>query len=131
MNTKELKKMMDWKVTGMVKGVKVRGGVLPEVGNGASHGINGDSYGFIITEVAPDGTWFKYCSGKNGGWDGKAWFCTRKNSPLCGKYIMSDACTVGYREDRKPSMNARYAQYNIIWPLATKGAPETHLDPSF
>ena len=64
MNTKELKKMMDWKATGMVKGVKVRGGVLPEVGNGASHGINGDSYGFIITEVAPDGTWFKYGSGE-------------------------------------------------------------------
>ena len=127
MNTKELKKAMDWKETGMVKGVKIWGGVIPVAGNGAAHGINGDSYGFIITEVALDGTWFKY----SGSWEGKAWLCTRKNSSLCGRYIMSNANTFGYKEDRKPSMNARYAQYDIIWPLRTQGEPETHLDPSF
>ena len=115
----------------VIKGVKLKGGVFPKVGNGASHGINGDSYGFVITEVAPDGSWFKYVAGESGGWDGKAWLCTRKNSPLCGTYIMADSCMIEYSEDRKPSMITRFAQYHIIWPLATKGAPKTYLDPSF
>lgn len=131
MSAEEHKKTMDWKATGVVKGVKIRGGILPEVGNGASHCTDDSSYGFIITDVAPDGTWFKYGPGRNGGWEGKAWLCTRKNSPFCGKYIMFDCFTIGYSEDRKPSMNARYAKYSIIWPLSSKGAPETHYDQSF
>ena len=131
MNTASLKKSMDWKTTCMVKGVKIAGGIIPEAGNGARHDIGGDSYGYLITEVAPDGTWFKFDRGENGGWAGKAWLCTRKNSPLCGMYIMSNAHVVGYSEDRKPSMNAHYAQHAVIWPLSAKGAAETYLDPSF
>ena len=134
MNTDKLnttvKAAAGWKTTGIVKGVKIVG-AIPRVGNGATHGINGDSYGFLITEVADDGTWFKYARGSNGGWGGKAWLCTRKNSPICGRYVMSDEFMAGYNENRKPSMNAHQAKWSLIYALDREGAPKTELDPSF
>lgn len=134
MNTSALsdtvKASATWQTTGIVKGVKIHG-TVPQVGHAAYHGINGDSYGYIIVEVAPDGTWFTYARAEGAQPAGKAWLCTRKNSRLVGCYVMQDYCYLGVTPDTKPDMNYRYARYSTIYASSKLGCGETELDPSF
>ena len=128
MNTKALKTAIDWKVTGMVKGVKVHR--IPIEGNGCDYGVGSDTYGYQIGKVADDGTWFEVLD-KFGNLHGHAVLVTRKNSKLRGCY-----CWSGYHGEGGPK-GKPYFYYScgrVHGALGISDKPgccETYLDPSF
>jgi hypothetical protein len=127
MNVKSLKTNLDWRETGIIKGVKVR--QIPIVGNGAEQPSGTDRYGYIITEVSDDGTEFKFASKRCDGTyvdAGRARLITRKNSRVRGRYGI-----VNEQTGKLEAQLCTHSWFGLIYPLASKGCAEDYLDPSF
>ena len=127
MNTNELSSTIKVKSTNEVKGVIVK--VLPEVGNGCYETFGSDRCGYVITEVAPDFTWFTYS--KNGVEHGHAALITGKNRR--GKGLYTRATWTGKRWKPSPidCAHVRCSSFGVIRPTTEKGECEDYYDPSF
>ena len=124
-----------------------RGNILPAAGNGVGYSVGSDSYGYVITNVAPDLSWFTYSDKMDDQTiHGVAKLCIQKNSHAYGNYI---DCGRRYFEDdrlgvqrtleeevarwepRKPWCSCGCRYYNTVHVTAEAGPLPTYLDPSF
>ena len=123
MNTDALKSKMEWRLTGTVRGVKIRG-TLPEQGNACYYGCGSDSYGYQIGKVADDGLTFEVLN-QDGSLRGTAILATNKRFRGAGNYYFVNW-------EGKPSYYySRGILYGDIHVTDEKGCGETYLDPSF
>lgn len=113
----------DWRTTGIVKGVKIKG-VLPVEGNGCWKGVGSDSYGYQIGKVAEDGTHFEVLN-KDGNFIGVAILATRKNFRGKGKYYFAN------NEGKPDYYWSCGCLHGMIGISDRPGCCETYLDPSF
>ena len=123
MNVKNMDKEIEWRKTGVVKGIKVRG-ILPVERNACYYGSGSDTYGYRIGKVADDGTWFEMFDDRD-RFQGYAVLATRKNFSKAGLYFRGD-------NSGKP-LYYRSCGYihGEIMVSDKQGCGETYLDPSF
>ena len=123
-----------------------RGNVLPVTGNGVGYSSGSDRYGYVITNVAPDFSWFTYSCKMDGNIRGVAKICTQKNSRAFGDYIDCDRRyfdddrfgvqhpleeEVARWEPRRPWNSCGCRYYNTVHVTDEAGPLPTYLDPSF
>lgn len=105
-----------------INGVEVRR--IPEVGMGVTKTSGSDRYGYKITWVAEDKTYFKIET-LDGFERGYLALDTHKNSTTCGKFVYAD---VNLRNGKiEPLYRGRKADNYYI----TEDVRPTELDPSF
>ena len=115
------------KIENIIKGVTVR--VLPVVGNKCYESSGSDRYGYQITEVAPDLTWFAYS--KRGQLCGHAALITGKNRN--GRGLYTEATWDGKKWRPRPidCRHVRCSSFGVICPNEEQGEGEDYYDPSF
>lgn len=124
------------------------GKALPKVGQGAAYGIGSDHYGYQVTSVADDLSWFTYgCTNLKGELanHGVAKLCVRKNSKAFGHYIDCRQDFPAMSQDdykdlwinpskwspRAPWSSCGSRYYNVVGLTGHDGEEPTFLDPSF
>ncbi len=97
---------------------------IPVVGHACYMPSGSDSYGYKISKVADDKSWFEF-EDKDGNYRGTAVLITRWNSRARGYYS-----PIG--QDGSPTFQVcTRSWFGIIYPSDEEGCGETYLDPSF
>lgn len=116
---------------GIVCGIKVKH--VPRVGMGCETGVNGDSYGYQVIEVADDGSWFTYGHKRGNEYaiSGTAALVTRKNSYNFGRYREARQNAKGVWVPTPTCRGVRCECIGNVYLTGEYTEPKTILDPSF
>ena len=124
MNTTALNERMNWRTTGIVKGVQVK--QIPVEGNACYYPVGSDSYGYQIGKVADDGTSFEVLNA-DGSLRGKAVLATNKRFTERGYYFFERGDKPG-----QPSFyRSRGCIHGALSVTQEPGCGKTYWDPSF
>ena len=105
---------------------------VPKVGNGCYCPSGSDSHGYVIKEVSPDLTWFRYGRGKEKDeYDRVAALIVGKNRNGRGLYMEARWDGRKWRPRRMDVTHVRCSSFGRVVPTDEVGECETYLDPSF